>query len=242
MLIKDFLYKLKVDLKALWGYPVHDFKHGYEVNYDAYWRKRRKGSEPVLSDWQKQRADFILDMIEPSASVLDLGSGDGAVLRYLNEKGQIKGIGVDVSDDMIKRAKQIGVEVLKLDISNLDNLDNLPEVDYILGLEMIEHMPIPEAFVQKIKKKARKAMIFSIPNTGYYGHRLRLLFGRFPLQWVVHPGEHLRFWTATDIVLWVKAMGLHLNKLILYEGLPVLNKLFPKLFAKGIIVKISSNK
>jgi 2-polyprenyl-3-methyl-5-hydroxy-6-metoxy-1,4-benzoquinol methylase len=127
-----------------------------------------------------------------------------------------------------------------MDISKLYNLSSLPEVDYILGLEIIEHMPNTEEFIFKIQNKSKKGLIFSFPNTGYYSHRLRLLFGRFPLQWIVRPGEHLRFWTVKDVKWWVKNLGFNLEKLIFYEGVPILNKVFPNLFSQGIIIKISS--
>ncbi|NCF75234.1 MAG: methyltransferase domain-containing protein [Xanthomonadaceae bacterium] len=121
-------------------------------------------------------------------------------------------------------------------------LNYLDEVDYILELEVIEHLPNIEEFVSKIKNKARKSLIFSIPNRGYYSHRMRLLSGRFPLQWINNPSEHLRFWTVKDIKWWVNFMGLNSNKIIIYEGLPILNKIFPNLFGQGIIIKIKNEK
>ena len=54
-----------------------------------------------------------------------------------------------------------------------------------------------------------------------------------------HPGEHLRFWTLKDAKLWVKQLGCKLNKIVVYQGLPGLNKLFPNLFGQGILIKIS---
>ena len=83
-------------------------------------------------------------------------------------------------------------------------------------------------------------MIFSFPNSGYYAHRLRFLFGRFPLQWVVHPGEHLRFWTVKDVNSWVNALKMNFIKLIVYEGVPVLNKIWPSMFGQGIIIVITN--
>jgi hypothetical protein len=44
--------------------------------------------------------------------------------------------------------------------------------------------------------------------------------------------------TATDVKWWVKNMGLQLDEIKLYQGLPGLNKILPKLFGQGIIIKI----
>lgn len=239
--MKKFLYKLKEDLKLLRVYPDADLATDFRVDYDKYWKKRRKGSSSALSSWQRQRADYILSMINKGDRVMDIGSGDGALLRYLVDKGGVHGVAVDMSQQMLDRAKAIGLETHLVDLRDENSLRLLPEVDYVLGLEILEHMPEPEVLVMNMKQKARKGLIFSFPNTGYYIHRIRLLFGRFPLQWVMYPGEHLRFWTVNDVVWWVGSLGFRLDRLVLYEGIPLLNQIFPRLFSQGIIIYISEN-
>lgn len=238
MNMKRILYIVKQDILSLTKYPINKLDN-YSASYDYYWNKKRKTSESVLSTWQKMRMDYVVEMIEPGSTVLDFGCGDGAVLKYLADKKGIKGIGVDVSDDILLRAKKLGIQTIKMDISKLEELDILPEVDYITGFEIIEHIPNPEEFIDKIKTRARQAMIFSVPNSGYYAHRLRFLLGRFPLQWVSHPGEHLRFWTVKDMKWWVKTIGFKLDELVVYGDLGLLKDIFPKLFGRGIIIKIS---
>ena len=238
MNLKKILYIIKQDIISLTKYPISELDN-YSASYDYYWNKKRQTGDPVLSAWQKMRMDYVLDMIEPDSSVLDFGCGDGAVLKYLADKKNIKGIGVDVSEDILARAKTLGIETIKMDISKLSELDNLPEVDYITGFEIIEHLPNPEEFINKIKNKAKKAMIFSVPNSGYYIHRLRFLFGRFPLQWISHPGEHLRFWTVKDMKWWVGAIGFKLDELIIYGNLGGIINIFPRIFGRGMIIKIS---
>lgn len=243
MFIKKFFYKIKQDILSLKKYPRNNISKDFKINYNRYWRKKRGDTNiSSLSSWQKQRANYILKIIEPYSSVMDLGCGDGAVLKYLKERIDIKGVGVDISSSILEKAKKTGLKTIKKDISDIDNLEDLPNVDYILGLEIIEHLPNTEEFINKIKNKAKKALIFSFPNTGYYSHRLRLLFGRFPLQWIIYPGEHLRFWTVKDVKWWIKFMGFSLDKIIVYEGLPILNKIFPNLFGQGIIIKIKNKQ
>ncbi len=242
MIIKDILFTIKEDLKRLKSYPTLSVGKGFSIDYNKYWRKRRGETDTsTLSVWQKQRVDLIAPLIKPNASVLDLGCGDGAVLDYLNSLVPINGIGVDVSDEALEKAKKKGIEAIKLDITDLKNIDKFPATDYITGFEIIEHMPNPEEFICRMTPKVRNGFIFSFPNTGYYAHRLRLLLGRFPLQWYAHPGEHVRFWTVKDVKWWVRAIGFSLEKIIIYQGVPVLNKLFPKLFGMGIIINIKKD-
>lgn len=238
--IKYFLYKIRGDLRSLNNYPPIDLAHGFKVDYNDYWKKRRgQDYHSALTSWQKERADYVLQFLKAGEVVVDIGGGDGEVLKYIKSKVAIQGICVDFNELVLEAARKNGLETINIDLSNLDQLAKIPNCDYILGLEILEHMPNPEEFIMTIKDKASKGMIFSFPNSGYYLHRWRLLFGKFPLQWVSHPGEHLRFWTAGDARWWVKNMGFQLDQLKLYQGLPLLNKIRPNLFAQGIMVKIS---
>ena len=233
-----FFSKLKIDFKQIFGYSKCDYGAEFSVDYEKYWNRRRGGKRFIFSNWQKQRANQTLNIIEPGSTVLDISFGDGSVLRYLQEKKNINEAGVNIDQSVMDKAKNLGIETVSVDINNSNYINSLPEADYITVFEVIQHMPNPETFIYHIRQKARKGLIISVPNSGYYAHRLRFLFGRFPLQWIVHPGEHLRFWTVRDMSFWVDSMGYKIDRMVLYEGLPLLNKLFPKLFAQGIIVYI----
>jgi methionine biosynthesis protein MetW len=244
MIIKDFLFKLKEDLKRLFLYPDADLEKKYNVDYDAYWAKRdmNRGERPILRSWPRQRAEFLSKLIEPGSTVLDIGCGNGAVLLYVKEKIGIRAIGVDLGIELLDQAKKFGIETITMDVTDISKLKELPEADYIIGFEILEHMPLPEAFLHEVRRKAKKGMFYSFPNTGYYLHRLRLLTGRFPLQWISHPGEHVRYWTVRDVKWWVKALNFDLSTLIVYEGLPGLNKIMPKLFGQGIFIGLTERK
>ena len=164
------------------------------------------------------------------------------MLAYWVKLKKIKGICADYNELALEQAKRRGLDTLFLDLNDEKNWNDVPPCDYLTGFEILEHLANPEKFILFVKNKVRKGLIFSVPNSGYYQHRVRLLLGRFPLQWIVHPGEHLRFWTAKDIVDWVGFLGLKLEKKIIYEGLPGLNNLLPSLFGQGIIIYIKNEQ
>ncbi len=242
MIIKDILFVIKEDIKRLRKYPEVSLGIDYKVDYTKYWEKRGRRDKAILSVWQKDRALHISNILQKGDIIMDVGCGDGALLKFLVDEKGVKGIGVDMNDSILENARQLGIETVECDITKIESLNNLPQVDYIMGLEILEHMHNPEEFIIKMLPKARKGMIFSFPNTGYYEHRFRLLFGSFPLQWILHPSEHLRYWTVRDVIFWVNSLNLKLNKLILYQGIPILNKLIPSLFGKGIIIHISEKR
>ena len=53
-----------------------------------------------IAQYTEERPDFaaIAAWIPKGASVLDLGCGDGSLLRYLKETRAVRGYGVEISD------------------------------------------------------------------------------------------------------------------------------------------------
>lgn len=213
-----------------------------DEDYDTYWRSRDI-QKPELNSFQKKRAEFLKRLIDKNDSILDIGCGDGRILAYLREKGHSGDmLGVDSSDYILEKAKSRGVAVAKKDIRDIKQLSDLETFDVIILFETLEHMTNAEELLAWAYSHSRKAVIFSVPNTGFIVHRLRLLVGRFPLQWRVHPSEHLRFWTVRDMKWWLKAQNYKKFRIRSYEGVSILNRLWPALFGQGIFVELYVNQ
>lgn len=179
-------------------------------------------------------------MRQSPASLLDIGSGTGEMLRVLGERRtDLSIVASDFEPTSQARLKQLGYEVLEVDISKSASVRELRDFDYITICEVLEHTQNPEDSLLALKAKARCALYFSVPNTGYYIYRLRLLLGRFPVQWRAHPGEHVRYWTLSDMKWWLERMELsRCSTIKAYRGWPVLNRLWPAAFAMGLIVEV----
>lgn len=235
-IVKIIISAIISPIKRLFYYPKLVLE---ETNYDEYWLSKRGKNLGFANAWQKQRGDWILSRIEEGSSVLDIGCGDGGVLLHMKSQKNFEAIGADISDICLNFLDSKGIKTLKFDINDFDSIKALPEVDYIMILEVLEHMPNSEKFLNMIMPKAKKALFFSFPNSGYISYRLRLLFGAFPMQWRIHPAEHLRFWTYRDLKWWLKELKLDKkSEIFIYEGVPVLNKLWKGLFGAGFIVRI----
>lgn len=244
MNLKNKLYKFKEEVKEIFIYPKMQLD---EVDYDAYWKDKRGDKIGGLSNWQKERANFAMEKIknhsisQESVSICDIGCGDGNILNYIKENTStfdIHSIGVDVSEFALDKAKEFGVETHLEDITKEEFLKKIPKADYSIMFEILEHIPHSENFLKHVYKNSEKGVLFSFPNTGFIKHRLRLLFGKFPLQWRLHPGEHLRYWTYTDLNWWLKEQGYVSPVVHSYKGIPLLNKFWPSLFAAGFVVFI----
>ncbi|MDO8492466.1 MAG: methyltransferase domain-containing protein [bacterium] len=241
--IKDKLYFIKRWWQMIFCYPQDHIIA--EADYDAYWTKRgedkQKAKAPLLNSAQKKRAEIIAEIIkedgERKVSILDVGCGDGELLHYLSSMVKAdKIIGVDGSPRALELAKKLGILGIEMNVNNKESIEKLPPSDFVLLLEVLEHLPNTEEVLRASFKIAARGVFFSFPNSGYFLFRLRLLFGRFPMQWRVHPGEHLRFWTVGDTRWWLKALQYENYDLRCYRGIPLLGKPFPSLFAEGILV------
>jgi methionine biosynthesis protein MetW len=208
-------------------------------DYDAYWKKKRaSGTLGNPGIFQLHRIRWIMPRISEGDTVAEFGCGDAATLLWLRDRKKIHPIGLDVSEHALSHATGKGIETHKLEYGTTD-YSSLPEADVYLLLEVLEHLPDPESVLKQILKKTRRKVIISVPNTGYFPYRLRLLSGRFPVQWRVHPGEHLRFWTLRDFHWWLGQLGLvEMSETFGYKGVPFLNRMLPNLFAMGILCEI----
>lgn len=205
------------------------------VDYDAYWDEKFAKQGGGMSPWRRRRAEAFAAWVKPGARVLDLGVGDGALLKYLIDTVGIEGYGLDISEKAVAFCRAQGLNVDLADVNApLDQYLTDP-VDYVVLSEIIEHIPDPERLLNELRPHVRGAILVSVPNTGFYTHRLRLLMGRFPLQWVVTPGEHLRFWTYTDFKWWARQLRFEVVAAVPYEGAPGLKAVWPGLFAAGFV-------
>lgn len=231
--IKKNIYTVRQSIRQIFLYPSLVIEN---VDYDKYWKDKRGDQMGELSDWQIFRADYVVETIKKTENkekfnFTDIGCGDGSILNYFKEKEILESaIGVDMSDFALERVKQFGFATLKEDITKPDFVTKVPSSDYCILFEILEHIPHSEKMLEAAYSNSKKGVFFSFPNTGYAVHRLRLLFGKFPLQWRLSPGEHLRFWTKPDLLWWLDSLGYKNFNIYYYKGVPILNKVLPSFF------------
>lgn len=225
----------KADWKLLTKQPIPDYSAKPNHNY---WKYRRVDFKPHLNSFQAARVDFIADNIKKNQKVIDIGSGTGDICKALIKKG-FNITASDYTPESLDLLAQNGVPAKVIDLSDKQISKVLANYDVISACEVFEHLHKPEEIILELAKFPGKALIFSVPNTGYYIYRLRLLLGKFPCQWRTQPSEHCRFWTWSDMKWWLDSLGLkHKHILHGYEGWPILNTILPGLFARGLIVKV----
>ena len=151
------------------------------------------------------RAKLISEWIEPKSTILDVGCGEGFIMEYLHRTKSCECFGIDISHKAIEkvRSKGFNAVVRDVDLKGLGLSEN--EIyDYILFVEVLEHLKYPHKVLLQACRHIRKGVIVTIPNTGFIKWRLQLLRGYFPRQ----SFTHLHFWTIRDFELFLKSLGL----------------------------------
>jgi len=211
-----------------------------KMDYDEYWRERHRKRMDI-----KPRFLIFAEVIEPGASVLDIGCGDGTNLAFLVKQRSVQARGLDLSEEAVRLAREKGIEAAIADVT-LPDFHIEGSYDYIILSEMLEHIPCPEEVLLKMHGHFRKGVLVTIPNIGFYRHRLRLLCGRFPVQWVYHPAEHLRYWTVKDFIWWVEQLGYQVKMIRASNGTSLgrlrLYKCWPNLWGHQVVFWLESSE
>jgi methionine biosynthesis protein MetW len=198
--------------------------------YDEYWRHRTPGG-------LQPRFEIIGSAIAPGASVLDVGCGDGVMLEHFQSTRGVKAIGIDVSAEAVRRACARGIDARVQTLGELGSSG--AAFDHVVMSEVVEHVADAERFVADAWAVTRRSLWVTFPNIAYFPHRLRLLSGKFPVQWVVFPGEHLRFWSIPDFTAWLSSLSLPATRIVASNGFTLLrlHRAWPNLFANQVVVR-----
>jgi len=144
------------------------------------------------------RPDFeaIAGWIRPGASVLDLGCGDGLLLKHLRETRLVRGYGVEIDDDNIVACVRNGVNVIQSDLERgLAGFD-AESFDYVILSQTLQATRHTEQIVGEMLRVGREGIV-TFPNFGYWRLRLQVLGGRMPVspelpyEWYNTPNLHL---------------------------------------------------
>jgi len=204
------------------------------LDYDDYWDERQVGIV-------QPRFAVIARHINNGASVADIGCGDGSLLEFLADRRHARGWGMDISRRGVEAAQRRGIDCVVGDVTNSEFA--LPrQFDVIVISEVLEHVADPERVLRRLRQSGAQKLIVTIPNTGYIEHRLRLLFGRFPVQWLFHPGEHLRFWTIQDFRVTATATGFLVEVVEPALGWFPFARLMPSLFASQVVFVLTPRR
>jgi methionine biosynthesis protein MetW len=140
--------------------------------------------------------ETIVRWVAQGARVLDLGCGDGKLLRKLWETKQAPGYGVEIDDAHVVECIRNDVNVLQMDLE--DGLATFADrsFDFVILSETLQAIHNQEPLLKEMLRVGREAIV-SFPNFGYWRARIQIAFAghmpvskELPYQWYDTPNVH----------------------------------------------------
>lgn len=147
----------------------------------------------------KLRSDLaiIRDWIQPGARVLDLGCGDGVLLRELQDNRRCSGYGIEIDPDNVTRCIQSGVRVIQTDLNaGLSDFED-GTFDYVIMTQTLQAVRYPDDLLREMMRVGRQGIV-TFPNFAHIRCRWHLgvkgtmpRTRAFPDPWYTSPNIHL---------------------------------------------------
>jgi len=166
------------------------------------------------------RVDLLVvaQMIDPGAKVLDVGCGDGELLRLLAETRNVDGRGIELSREGVNEGVAKGLAVIQGDADT--DLSDYPNdaFDYVILSQTLQATRQPSVVLEHMLRIGRHAIV-SFPNFGHWRIRLQILFGghmprtdNLPSSWYDTPNIH--FCTIKDFRQLCELTGAKMEKAV----------------------------
>ena len=175
-----------------------------------------------LTARERERFDFavIADWIPSGERVLDLGCGDGTLLRYLRETRQVLGYGVEIDHERVLGCIRNDVDVIQIDIEGgLSGFED-QSFNHVIISQALQTMHATERILGEMLRVAEEAVV-SFPNFAYRTNRAAIAEGHMPVSedlpytWYATP--NVRFFTLADFEALCGKLGIEIRERLAFD-------------------------
>jgi len=145
----------------------------------------------------KKEFKVISELIEKKSKALDVGCGDGDLMKYLFENKTKDIRGLEISKESVQNCLSKGLPVIEGNAEN--DLMQFPNhsFEYVILSQTLEAFLNPEKVIKELLRVGKKAIV-TIPNFGHWKVRLKLLINgtmplteNLPYEWHNTPNLHM---------------------------------------------------
>ena len=177
---------------------------------------------PVGSDTARVDLLVVADIVAANTRVLDIGCGDGALLRLLADERGVDARGIELSQRGVNDCVAKGLSVIQGD-ADTDLIDYPDDsFDYVILSQTLQATRNPKRVLEQMLRIGRRAIV-SFPNFGHWRIRGQLIFrGRMPvtenlpLAWYETPNIH--FCTIRDFVALVDEVDARIDRAVALDS------------------------
>ena len=188
---------------------------------------------------------IIKQWISPGARVLDMGCGDGSLLKRLSIEKNAYTVGVEISEEKIIECLIKGICVYQADIDEgISNFDDM-SFEYVILNETLQVINKPHRVIEEMLRVGLNAII-SVSNFGYLANRLHMLASgristdiRFDGSW--HDSPVIRFFTVSEFENLLNDMGIIIEDaryFMPFGGVATKKPLFSDLLVQGGLFRL----
>ena len=190
--------------------------------------------------------EVIRNWVKKDSDILDLGCGEGEILKYLSEKLNTSSLGIEIDQSNINNCIQSGLNVVQQNID--EGLDNFKDesFDTVIMSQTIQVLKEPKKALLEVTRIGRESIV-TIPNFGHWSTRINLLLsGKMPVtsslpdKWHNTPNIHLC--TISDFELLCEDCGINIIEKRFFSNAGnenFLTAFLPNIFASTAMYKIS---
>jgi len=166
--------------------------------------------------------ELITSLVDKEARILDVGCGNGELLKSLKNKKNVKGQGLELKQGRVNKCVAKGLSAIQGNADSDLSLYPDQSFDCVILSQTIQATNNPKNILIELIRIGKKAII-SIPNFGYWKVRLGFaIHGKMPIteklsnNWYDTPNIHLC--SILDFVDLCRELNIKIEKTIVLNS------------------------